>query len=307
MGRKEWLEARRKGLGGSDIAAILGISPWATEMDVYLDKLGLSKDKDTNAKQRGRFLEKAVAEWYAEKNGVELAQAGHFQGRADFMLGTPDFWVNVPGEAERWGLECKTSRSDSGWGKEMTDDIPAYYKTQCHWYMLVTEQEVWDVAVYFTMKDEFKQYRLIKDADLHSDMLDAAAQWWTKHIIDGIPPEVDGSRASDTFLQFNFPEDDGAIREPSPHEVELMEELHTVNAGLKGLQERKSYIVNFIKEQMGESTVLLNDRLKASWKLGKGRKTFDSKAFRKDHPDLAEQYTRTSEPSRAFRFTYNEE
>ena len=162
-GRAEWLEARRKGLGGSDIAAIMGVSPWATEMDVYLDKMGLSKDKDSAAKARGRYLERAVAEWYADKNEVEISAGGHFHGRADFMMGTPDFWVNVPGKSDKWGLEIKTARSDRGWGKEGSDDIPPYYKTQCHWYMLISEQEVWDVAVYFTMKDEFRQYRLVKD------------------------------------------------------------------------------------------------------------------------------------------------
>ena len=70
--RQEWLEARRKGLGGSDIAAIMGISKWSTPRDSYLEKQGVAVDEDNNAKERGRILETAIAQWYAEKNGFEI-------------------------------------------------------------------------------------------------------------------------------------------------------------------------------------------------------------------------------------------
>jgi hypothetical protein len=64
--------------------------------------------------------------------------------------------------------------------------------------------------------------------------------------------------------------------------------------------------VNLIKEQMGDTTVIQGDTGKVSWKLGNGRRTLDTKAIRKDHPELADQYTKVSDPSRTFRFTYNE-
>jgi putative phage-type endonuclease len=306
MNRKEWLEARRSGLGGSDIAAILGISPWATEMDVYLDKMGLRKDEDSNAKQRGRIFEKALAEWYAEENNVEVTPGVHFQGEVSFMMASPDFWVSLPGEVQKWGLECKTSRSTKGWGEEMTDQIPAYYATQCHWYMMVTGKDVWDVVVYFTLQDEFRQYRLHKDKELHEKMYEKARDWWNAHIVEQVPPAIDGSKASDTLLQHNFPEDTGEVREPTDREVALFAELHSINKALKDLQEHKSNTVNLIKEQMGDTTVIQGDTGKVSWKLGNGRRTLDTKAIRKDHPELADQYTKVSDPSRTFRFTYNE-
>jgi putative phage-type endonuclease len=309
--RQEWLEARRKGLGGSDIAAIMGISKWSTPMDIYLEKKGMAVDEDNNAKARGRILENAIALWYAQEMGYEVEEGPEmpYQGEKDFMMGSPDFWVWDFDKSTHdfWGLEVKTSRSDEGWGPSGSDQIPKYYATQVHWYMLVTGKDVWDVAVYFTFKDEFRHYRLVADKELHEKMLSAAEAWWNKHIVADVPPKLDGGKGSTQLLNHQFPEDTGEIREPSDRELELIEELNSINDALKLLQERKKTTENLIKDQMQDCSVIQGERAKVSWKLGKGRRTFDSKRFRADHPDLAEQYTKQGDPARTFRFTYKQE
>ena len=68
MKRTEWLKWRQKGLGGSDIAGILGLSPWTTPFGVYFDKVTPVEDQvddDDKAKRRGRLLERAVGDWMA--------------------------------------------------------------------------------------------------------------------------------------------------------------------------------------------------------------------------------------------------
>lgn len=306
MERKEWLEARRKGLGGSDIAAILGVSPWATSMDVFMDKHGLSKDKDSPAKLRGRIFERPIADYYAELNSVGVYPAGLVQGQRPFLLGSPDFWVRNPAGQE-WGLEIKTARSAQDWGPDGSDSIPVYYQTQVHWYMLVTGKKFWDVMVYFMLRDEFRQYRLHADEEMHEKMLQRASEWWQKHVVEGERPPLDGGDGSKQMLDITFPEDDGLVRGPEDRELELFKELHSINKVLKDLKERKEETTNLIKEQMGETQEVSNDFCKATWKTGVGRRTFDSKTFRKDHPGIADQYTKVSEPTRAFRFKYNEE
>jgi putative phage-type endonuclease len=307
MERNEWLEARRKGLGGSDIAAILGVSPWSTPMDVWLDKKGMLEDHDTGARLRGRIFEPAIANYFAEQNDLEVSPAGMVEGPRPYMFGSPDFWVNKPGEPDFWGLEIKTSRKTDGWGPENTDQIPVYYATQVHWYMIVTGKSKWDVMVYFVLRDEFRQYRLHEDKELHQSMMDKASEWWQKHIVEGERPRLDGGDGSKQLLNMTFPEDDGLARGPSDRELELFKELHSINSVLKDMKVRKEATVNLIKEQMGEACEVSNQFSKATWKLGSGRRTFDTKTFRKDHPDLADKYTKVSEPSRAFRFIYNEE
>ena len=69
----DWHKARRKGLGGSDIAAILGISKWRTPMDVWVEKMGLVEpSEESYAMMRGRILEDAIAQWYGEFTGFDL-------------------------------------------------------------------------------------------------------------------------------------------------------------------------------------------------------------------------------------------
>jgi putative phage-type endonuclease len=309
--RQEWLEARRKGLGGSDIAAIMGISKWSTPMDIYLEKKGMSEDEDSNAKMRGRILEKAIAEWYAEKNGFEIQPGPDMpmQGEKEFMLGSPDFWVWDFNESmhDFWGLEVKTSRSDDGWGPDGSDQIPRYYATQVHWYMLVAKKKVWDVAVYFTFKDEFRQYRLYADDELHEKMVESAESWWNTHIVEDVAPNLDGGRGSTYLLTQQFPQDTGEIREPTSREIELFEELNSINDALKMLQVRKKETENLIKNEMQDCSVIQSGHVKATWKLGNGRKSFDTKRFRADHPELAETYTKQGDPARTFRFTYKQE
>ena len=68
-----WHEARKSGLGGSDIAAVLGLSKWASPMDVWYQKRGLVDPlEESNAMRRGRLLEPAIAEWYAEETGLQV-------------------------------------------------------------------------------------------------------------------------------------------------------------------------------------------------------------------------------------------
>jgi hypothetical protein len=72
---------------------------------------------------------------------------------------------------------------------------------------------------------------------------------------------------------------------------------------MKDLAEREEFlkgnIITFIGES-GDSIVNESGETLLTYKLTSGRKTFDSKAFEKDHPNLYQKYIRTSEPQRRF-------
>lgn len=74
--REEWLDYRRLGIGGSDVAAIMGISPFATIKDLYYDKIGVKPMIDEGesnwvAKEVGHRLEDLVAMIFSKKTGLE--------------------------------------------------------------------------------------------------------------------------------------------------------------------------------------------------------------------------------------------
>ena len=77
MTREEWLNARRKGIGGSDAAAIMGANPYASPLSVYLDKLGLAQEKEiTEAMRQGTDLEDYVAKRFSEATGKKVRNRG---------------------------------------------------------------------------------------------------------------------------------------------------------------------------------------------------------------------------------------
>lgn len=113
MSRSAWLEARRAGIGGSDAAAILGASPWATPLSVWADKQGLTEDKpDTIAMRFGRDAEEIVARWFAEDTGKTVARCnakltvvdvreGEFQSFDRLTETLSVNWIEDEGEREK--------------------------------------------------------------------------------------------------------------------------------------------------------------------------------------------------------------
>lgn len=110
----QWLEWRRKGIGGSDAAAVLGVSPFATARDLYYDKLKLVEyeDRKSNwvAKKVGHLLEDLVAEIFHKKTGFPIYQIKKmfYHPLYPYMLADVDYFVTLP-SGETAILEIKTN------------------------------------------------------------------------------------------------------------------------------------------------------------------------------------------------------
>ena len=201
--RLKWLESRRLGLGGSDIAAILGASPWAGPFDVWISKVTPARelgDNDDKAKRRGRLLERAVGDYMADElertltPGTLIVHPDH-----DWARGTPDFYLDDD-DLDRDGAECKTARSLADW----VDGIPLHYRLQCLWYLAISpEIPRWHLGVYGTIADDWRIYTIDRDenADIIAELLRLAGVWWRRHVVGGVPPEIDTSRAASRWLR----------------------------------------------------------------------------------------------------------
>lgn len=203
-GRAEWLAARRTGIGGSDIGAILGLSPYKSSLDVYLDKRGeLARETgNEQAMYWGTVLEDVVAREYATRTqraiqrvNAMLRHPGH-----DFMLANLDRAVVNPDIAGRvtWNgdrlttdriLECKTANSFAAaqWGEPGSDSVPDAYLLQCQWYLGVTGAQIADLAVLIGGSD-YRIYSIERNDGLIGDMIEAAAEFW-KRVQNGQPPD----------------------------------------------------------------------------------------------------------------------
>lgn len=304
--REEWLQARKGGIGGSDIAAICGVNPYAGPLDVYLDKLGLIAPKAENAAMRlGTKLEPVLADLYSEETGKSLILSPLVRHhKKTWALGTPDrLIVN-----ELRGVELKTAglRSAHLWGEE-EDAIPPHYMVQCQWYMAVTGFPDWDVAVLIGGQD-FHIYHLTGDAELQAQLFDIGGRFWRDHVLAQSLPALDASESWDTYLSAKYARHSDALLSASEEAERWARELQDAVRILKQAKERKETAENHIKDSIGDNAGIIGKSWKATWKKTKGRSIVDWGAFADacHQPALLAAHTTTQEGERRFLFKAKE-
>ena len=214
------------------------------------------------------------------------------------MHARPDFFVKS--EDARWLLEIKSTRKfDHRW-----EGVPPYYLTQCIWQMAVTDDERCDLAAFATMNDEYRSFKIYRDASVESKMIDYVRDWYDRHIREGKPPEVDGSTACSRSLAKLFEQESKEFIEPSEAHLDLAMELKEVRRMSAELDEKKRMLENKIKEEIGTAYGISGV---ATWSQSKPRSRFDRTSFEADHPELAKSYVKLGEPTRTFRFQYTGE
>lgn len=253
MEKQEWLAQRKHHIGGSDVAAILGLSRYRTAWDVFVDKT--SKEVDTADKpwfKRGRYLERAIGDWYSDEHGVELDHKQHelFIGPEPWMAASPDFLVKAD---PKYGLECKTARQVDGWGDSGTDVVPIEYGIQVAWYMACLGYERWDTAVFLTLKDEFRSYVHRVDPEVQQKIIDECRKWWERHVVKGIVPPMDGSSAASEWLKQRFPQEKTELRRATSDEVEMALEIQGIAKQQGELKKRRDTLENQLKFSLGEA------------------------------------------------------
>jgi putative phage-type endonuclease len=187
----EQLEARKAGIGGSDVASIVGISPWKSKHQLYLEKRGEIEEEvlDSEIIHFGNVLEDVVAQEYARRNDVKV------QRRNDMIKHEKYPWMlaNIDRKVvgRKKGLECKTADkfTRGKWGEDGSDDVPDHYRTQSEHYMIVTGLPEWDLAVLIG-GNEYRQYHLQQDKELSEMIIEQEAIFWDA-VKKGIPPLMD--------------------------------------------------------------------------------------------------------------------
>lgn len=147
-GSADWLSARRWRLGGSDIGAVVGWSPFDTRADLLFRKAYGGEVPASNAMVRGTLLEPAVMTYAASRGFVadpDLAGT-YVSDEHDWMLANPD-GITADGVL----VEAKAPRvRGDGWGRGGTAQIPAHYLAQVTWYCGVLGLDRWVLAVIAT-------------------------------------------------------------------------------------------------------------------------------------------------------------
>lgn len=296
MDHAQWLELRRKGIGGSDIAAILGLSPFKTAYQVYREKRKEVEDWQGNeSTDWGKRMEPAIRQWYSDTTGrdVRLPDKIMYHEKYPFMLASLDGFTD-----DRRIVEIKTARSGKLWGEPGTNEIPDYYAVQCHHYMIVTGYEVTDIPVSIGGGSP-ELYEVPADIEIAEMIIEAAAKFWER-VVSGNPP--DPVTYADAVARFGKIKSEGAVI-MTPELSEVIADLYTVRKEKTELEAREEDLKGKIIIALGErGDTLISDggNVIATYKLANGRKMLDAKAFEKDDPVTYAKYLKIGESSRRF-------
>lgn len=275
MSQEEWLEWRRKGIGGSEAAAICGLNKYTSPLAVYLDKLGELPPLEDNPKMKaGRMLEPLIADWFEEETGYRVMQQHSIFQHPDhpFMLANIDRWII----GENAGLEIKNTSefNRKDWFDGQEEVIPVAYQIQANHYMAILGADRWFVAVLIGGWDF--QWRVIeRDERLIESLITIERNFWEQHVLKEVPPEV---TAKDTdYLNQLYPESEPESRiDLSESHYDMIKELLDSKESLDYAKEHHEEARNKVKSTMGDNEIAYwqGERM-FSWKTDKrGRRTF---------------------------------
>lgn len=300
---------RATGIGASEIAAIVGLSPYTSPLDIYLRKVGLTEEFAGNESSRwGIRLEPAIAEAYTAETGIELTGDGRttiVHPVHEFALCTPD---RIAADRSRV-VEIKTAgiRMAHLWGEPGSDDVPEYYLTQVAWQMAVLDIDAADIAVLIGGSD-FRIYSVPRDRELEEALIEAARRFWYDNVMAHEAPSPRDSDEYARVLAAKYPTDRiPDLIEADGETVEAVHALRELRAEIKRLQADELEAENLIKAAIGEHAGVFGHFGKITWKATKERAVTDYKALAASlDPAVVKAFTQTKPGVRRFLPTWAE-
>lgn len=294
----EWLAIRRQYIGGSDAAAVVGMSPYKSAYTLWAEKTGRLPEFEGNlATEVGSYLEEFVAKKFAEETGkkVRRKNATYVNDRYPFACANVD--REIVGEDAL--LEIKTTTSVPIMRQLRGEEFPEAYYCQCVHYLAVTERKRIYLAVLIRNR-ELKIYTLERDEDEIAALMNAERDFWG-FVERDEEIAVDGSVSSEETLTELYPTSADVTVDLTAFEKDVANYFN-VKKMIEELTEQKREIENKIKDYMGDAGAGDAESFKVSYKSSE-RETFDSKGFRKANPTIDVTPYLKKTPTRTFKIT----
>ena len=290
---------RNEFLGGSDIAAVMGMSRWKTPLKLWAEKTGklpLPDLSDVEAVELGTDLEEFVAKKLKQKTGKAVRRSPKYYQHPDYpyMVAHVDRLVTGTDEL----LECKTASffKKDEWEN---DDIPQEYILQVMWYLGITGRKIGHIAVLIGGQS-FKYKQIEFDSELFETMVEAAKEFW-QHVKDDTPPAVmpdDDETLKDLYSEHTevmielYPENEETTQAVQTFEDKVAY-LQEVKGHIKNLQDEQKEIETAIKDIIKDNLGIKTPKYVVSWK-SQSKTNFDTKLFKELHSDLYEEFSSTT-------------
>ena len=300
--RAQWLEARKRYIGGSDAAAIMGLSPWSTPVELWMEKTGRSVKALPDAARervfaRGKKLEPIIIDMVVDKlrgQGHEVELVAKNQRYTDpefpFMSCEIDMELRIDGELVNGDAKSVHGFARRKWGAEDTEDIPIEYAAQFMHGLMVTpgNRQRCLVAALIGL-DDVAIYWLHRDEETIAAMRAKEVEFWQDCVLGGVMPDP---------MVFNdikvlFPSDNGQAIEATADIADKVKQLAEIKARIKTWEASEEELKFEVSEFISPNARLtFNGKELASWK-GQDDTRLDTALFKASHPALFTEFSRT--------------
>ena len=305
LNRDEWLTIRKQGIGGSDAASAMGLNPYKSQLELWMDKTGrdgnlpkTDPNDESSPMYWGNLLESVVASHYCKRTGYKVRRINAVlqHPTVPWMLANID--REVIGAPDVQILECKTAGMNGA--RLWKEGVPEYVQLQVMHQLAVTGKQTADVAV-LICGQELKTYRIDRDESMIARLIELERAFWHFVETDTQPP-VDGSDSADVALRCLYPQDRGQT-------IDLTEdmEMSAVFSDLMSVRQMlgkdnllEAQFKQRIQQRMGDATKAVFQTGEVTWKRSKDSHGLDTASLLKDQPDLLERYSLVKPGSRRF-------
>lgn len=281
---------RTTSLGGSDAAAALGLSPWKTAYQLWLEKKGQGElQVDSEPMYWGRALEDAVIRRF-ERDTQQTVGDRQMRFENGFRSVTVD-GVDLSGAL----VEAKTAYSTEGFGPDGSDEIPQHYMIQVQHNLDLTKLSICHMPVLFH-GSEYRCFTIEADAELQALILEGESRFWNL-VTTNTPPEPQ----SLDDVRHRYRQSEETPIQATDTIAMKASSLKVIKERMKSMEVEHDALLAELMAYMKTADVLEFDGVKlATWKTGKGQTRFNAKAFQERHPDVYKEFLVTGEPIRRF-------
>ncbi|WP_442807599.1 YqaJ viral recombinase family nuclease [Trinickia soli] len=304
LSRDDWLAVRRTGIGGSDAAAAVGLNPYMSTLELWLEKTGRadglprpSPDDTTSPTYWGTLLEPIVAASYTKQTGnrVRRINAVLRHPTIPWMLANLD--REIVGVPDVQILECKTAGEFGA--RLWRDGVPEYVQIQVQHQLAVTGKAAAHVAV-LLCGQALEVHRIERDDALIGRLIELEARFW-RFVQTDTPPQADGSESADRALRHLYPGNGETVDFSNDRRLSsVFADLVAVRAEIERREAQGALLKQTLIQAMGDATRAVFETGSVSFKRSKDSPTVDLARLLADHPAFATQYATTKPGSRRF-------
>ena len=276
MSREDWLAVRKQGIGASDAAAAVGVSPYQSQLELWMIKTGRDGDMpkvDPNDESSpmywGNVLEPIVAQHYSRRTGYKVRKINavlqHSDQDKSWMLANLDY--TVVGSDDVQILECKTAGE---FGSRLwRDGVPEYVQCQVQHQLAVTGKAVADVCV-LICGQEIRIHRIERDDELIARLIELERQFW-RYVETDTPPPADGSESAGKSLRYLYPQDSGDVLDltDDANLCQIFADLLVAREDVSRAEQLEAERKQIIQQRMGEASKVIFPMGVVSWKKNK--------------------------------------